>query len=132
MLTSPLIDLLTDPNLFLRLPHSDPRVRPRNTRAMYVVALVGGSFIGAAVHRKVGTEWVMWVSVMLRVGVLGWVACLGGVDDETKKGLMGGRTEEEGKDEAGGVIVVESERERVVEGSRREKEPKGEGQGARV
>ncbi|KAL7413001.1 hypothetical protein BDY24DRAFT_329534, partial [Mrakia frigida] len=64
MLTSPLIDLLTDRHFFRPLFH--PLARARNVRTLYVIALVGGSFLGAGIHKGSGTETVMWVSVGLR------------------------------------------------------------------
>jgi hypothetical protein len=42
MLTSPFVDLLTDPHLFVPFRH--PHSRARNLRVLYIISLVGGSF----------------------------------------------------------------------------------------
>jgi hypothetical protein len=93
MLTSPFIDLLTDPNFFAPLPlpppfvsshpFTHPRSRQRNVRSLYVFVLIGGCFIGAGIHKGGGTELVLWLSVGLRVAVVIWVVGLlpGGTDE---------------------------------------------------
>lgn len=42
MLTSPFVDLLTDPYLFVTFKH--PHSRARNLRVLYIFTLLGGSF----------------------------------------------------------------------------------------
>ena len=123
MLTSPFIDLLTDSNFFAPTPHPrsshpfhHPRSRPRNVRVLYVLALIGGCFLGAGVHKAGGTETVMWVSVAMRVGVMGWVGVLKGEESEEKVGCI-----EEGR--KGGCEEKRVGEERKEESSRREEEP---------
>ncbi len=71
MLSSPLVDLLTDPNLF-RFP-SHPAAVPRNRRAIYIVSIISGSFVGACAHRYAGTECAIYVAVGIKVCVAVWV-----------------------------------------------------------
>jgi hypothetical protein len=53
MLSSPLVDFVTDRNLFRRW--SDREAASRNRRALYVFSIISGSFCGAALHRYQGT-----------------------------------------------------------------------------
>lgn len=59
------IDFVTDPYL-LRWTLSHPDVRRRNRRFGYIFSLVSGSFIGAVMHRYVGTGPVLILSFIMR------------------------------------------------------------------
>lgn len=67
MLTSPLIDLLTDPGLMkMSLTSSD--VVSRNLRLGYVLFFATGTVVGAIAKIYSGTKTVLWTSFALRVG----------------------------------------------------------------
>lgn len=53
MLSSPLVDFVTDPMLFRRW--SDPESASRNRRTLYVFSIISGSFCGSAIQRYQGT-----------------------------------------------------------------------------
>lgn len=38
--------------------------RPRNRRAFFLVALLAGSFVGAATYRKAGSAWAIFISAV--------------------------------------------------------------------
>lgn len=80
----------------------DPRARARNIRALYLLALIGGAFVGGGLWRagaasrggggsqgSRGTEVVLWLSVGLRVGVLVWVAVVNGPAARPKESAAG-------------------------------------------
>ncbi|PWN50674.1 hypothetical protein IE53DRAFT_295392, partial [Violaceomyces palustris] len=62
MLTSPFIDLLTDPLLFANpMRTSEAKVRSRNIRFVYIVMLILGAVIGSLIHRfGGGTKSVLY------------------------------------------------------------------------
>lgn len=55
MLTS---DRMIDPKFFTI------KNRPRNRRAFFLVALLAGSFVGAATYRKAGSAWAIFISAI--------------------------------------------------------------------
>ena len=67
-MTSTFVDFVADHYLFAAW--SDPRATPRNRRVMYVIAMIGGSFIGAAMHRYSSSWAVVAVSVAVKSVVL--------------------------------------------------------------
>lgn len=111
MLSSPMIDLLVDPNLFL-WSFKDPRVKARNRRVAYIASLVVGSFAGAIVHRVAGVEVVILVALVVK-----FVITVGFVLAPCEKN--GGQQEEEekrvGKNNRGGEGEGEGERLGEVE-----------------
>lgn len=66
MLTSPFVDLLTDPYLF-SLTVSESHNTARNRRASYIVSLIAGCFIGATIHKYAGSKVVVLVAGSLKV-----------------------------------------------------------------
>ncbi|TXT10551.1 hypothetical protein VHUM_02056 [Vanrija humicola] len=65
-MTSPLVDFLTDPNLFKRASDEEkPATGPRNRRMAYLGIVIVGSFLGAVLHRFVNS----WSIVVASVGV---------------------------------------------------------------
>lgn len=68
MLSTPIVDLIVDPNLF-KLSLSDPSVRPRNRRAAHIFSMVVGSFVGAFMHKASGTVSVIAMSIGIKVVV---------------------------------------------------------------
>lgn len=40
------------------------RNRPRNRRAFFLLSLVAGSFVGAAMYRTTGSAWAIFVSAV--------------------------------------------------------------------
>ncbi|KAJ9103755.1 hypothetical protein QFC21_002215 [Naganishia friedmannii] len=68
MLSTPIVDLIVDPNLF-KLSMSDPSVQPRNRRAAHIFSMVIGSFVGAFMHKASGTVSVMAMSIGIKVMV---------------------------------------------------------------
>lgn len=85
MLTSPFIDLFTDPHFFV--PLFSPKGRARNIRAMYVTSLIGGSFLGAGLRRTAGSEATLWVGVALKVMVLVWAGLVRGEKKQEEEEL---------------------------------------------
>lgn len=70
MLTSPFADVLCDPHLFsLSCRGAEVNV-PRNRRMGYILLLVLGVFLGATMHRFVGTTPVLLLAGCLKVVVL--------------------------------------------------------------
>ncbi|RSH88901.1 hypothetical protein EHS25_002563 [Saitozyma podzolica] len=64
MLTSPYIDFLVDPALFKSVRGDG--TRKRNVRFLYILALVGGGFVGGGVQQGGGTKAVLWLGMGLR------------------------------------------------------------------
>lgn len=65
MLSTPLMDAIVDPSLF-KLSITDPSVRGRNRRIAHIVAMAGGGFAGAFLHKTKGTEAVILLSVVVK------------------------------------------------------------------
>ncbi|KAH8083736.1 hypothetical protein HD553DRAFT_51987 [Filobasidium floriforme] len=65
MLSSPLVDYITDPHLFRRW--SDPRASARNRRTIYVFSIISGSFLGAALHRHAGKGWAIATAILVKL-----------------------------------------------------------------
>jgi hypothetical protein len=74
MLTSPYIDFLVDPALFKSFRGDG--TRKRNVRFLYILALVGGGFVGGGVQKGGGTVAVLWLGMGLRVITMIWIAIL--------------------------------------------------------
>lgn len=68
-MTSTFVDFVADHYLFAAW--SDPRATPRNRRIAYVIVMIGGSFIGALMHKHSASWVVVAVSVGVKLGVLG-------------------------------------------------------------
>ena len=68
-MTSSYVDLVADKYLFAGFRH--PKAGPRNRRLIYVLVMVGGGFLGAAVHRYAGSWPVVAITIVLKVVVLG-------------------------------------------------------------
>lgn len=69
MLTSPLTDLITDKDLFKSW--RNPRCRERNRRVIYIISIVGGAFVGAALHKHKGTGPVIILTIAVKAIMLG-------------------------------------------------------------
>jgi uncharacterized membrane protein YoaK (UPF0700 family) len=67
-MTSTFVDFVADHYLFAAW--SDPRATPRNRRVLYVVAMIGGSFVGAAMHKYSSSWAVVAVAVGIKALVL--------------------------------------------------------------
>lgn len=65
MLTSPYIDLLTDPHLFDRSTRSS-NVSSRNLRLAYFTFFASGTVVGAVAKVHSGSKTVLWLSFALR------------------------------------------------------------------
>lgn len=74
MLTSPYIDFLVDPALFKSVRGDG--TRKRNVRFLYILALVGGGFVGGGVQHGGGTVAVLWLGMGLRGVTMVWVGML--------------------------------------------------------
>ena len=111
MLTSPFVDLLTDPHLFVPFRH--PQSRARNLRVGYIFSLVGGSFrsyplflpsghsrlasdpasmlptaaVGAGLIKAHSTELVWWLAVGIRFVIFFWVVALEGEKPPAVEGV---------------------------------------------
>ena len=68
MATAAWVDLVIDPQLLSK------RNRPRNRRALFLVALVSGSFVGAIVHMRLWSAWALLVSGSIKAAVTGMIA----------------------------------------------------------
>ncbi|ORY83159.1 hypothetical protein BCR37DRAFT_379146 [Protomyces lactucae-debilis] len=69
MLTSPLVDLVTDPHLFSTSFHK-AHDNPRSRRVSYIVALVVGVFLGAGIHKHAGPEVVILIAGCMKLVIL--------------------------------------------------------------
>lgn len=69
-MTSSLVDFVADQYLFRSW--GNPKAQPRNRRIMYMVAMIGGSFFGAILHRWTASWVVIMVTILLKTlsGVL--------------------------------------------------------------
>ena len=63
MATAAWVDLVIDPRL------TAIKNRPRNRRALFLLALAGGSFVGAIMHLQVGSSWALLVSGIIKATV---------------------------------------------------------------
>ncbi|EKC98237.1 hypothetical protein A1Q2_07251 [Trichosporon asahii var. asahii CBS 8904] len=63
-MTSSLVDFVADQYLFRSW--GNPKAGPRNRRVMYMVAMIGGSFLGAILHRWTASWVVIMVAVLLK------------------------------------------------------------------
>lgn len=63
-MTSSLVDFVADQYLFRSW--GNPNAGPRNRRVMYMVAMIGGSFLGAILHRWTASWVVIMVAVLLK------------------------------------------------------------------
>lgn len=67
-MTSTFVDFVSDPFLFAGM--TNKKATGRNRRLYYIIAMLGGSFIGAAMHRY-STSWVIvTISVGIKLCVL--------------------------------------------------------------
>jgi len=64
-MTSTFVDFVADHYLFSSW--SDPKAAPRNRRVYYVVAMIGGSFIGAALHKYTASWPVVVLTLLLKM-----------------------------------------------------------------
>ncbi|KAL1408941.1 hypothetical protein Q8F55_005755 [Vanrija albida] len=71
-MTSTFVDFVADQYLFAAW--GDPKAGPRNRRLYYVVSMLGGSFIGAVMHRWTASWIVVAVAVGLKALVLVLIA----------------------------------------------------------
>jgi uncharacterized membrane protein YoaK (UPF0700 family) len=71
-MTSTFVDFVADHYLFAAW--GDPKATPRNRRIMYVIAMIGGSFIGAVLHKYAMSWVVVAVSVGVKTAVLVFVS----------------------------------------------------------
>ena len=62
-MTSSYVDLMADKYLFVGFRH--PKAGPRNRRLSYIVAMIIGGLIGAAIHKYAGS----WPVVVLTIGI---------------------------------------------------------------
>ena len=85
MATAAWVDLVIDPRLVVVKNHS------RNRRALFLVALAGGSFVGAVMHLQIGSSWALLVSGIIKAGVSVMVL------------ISKSRAEEEDREREGGV-----------------------------
>lgn len=75
MLTSPYIDFFVDTNLWADPRRcEDPKVKTRNTRALYLVFIITGSVVGALMHRHASASAALYFAFSMRA--LGAVATL--------------------------------------------------------
>jgi hypothetical protein len=65
MISTPLMDLIVDPNLF-KLSLTDPSVRGRNRRIAHLIAMAGGGFVGAFIRKKGSSSAVLLFSVIIK------------------------------------------------------------------
>lgn len=70
-MTSPLVDFLTDPNLFKR-GNEEEKVTtgPRNRRMAYLGLVIVGSFLGAVLHRFANSWSIVVASVGIKASVV--------------------------------------------------------------
>jgi uncharacterized membrane protein YoaK (UPF0700 family) len=68
-MTSAFVDFVADHYLFASW--GDPRATPRNRRVYYVVTMIGGSFIGAALHKYTSSWPVVVLTLLLKM--VAWV-----------------------------------------------------------
>lgn len=71
-MTSSYVDLMADKHLFVGFRH--PKAGPRNRRLTYILAMIGGGFLGAVVHRYGGSWVVVVVTIALKL-VAGALVC---------------------------------------------------------
>ncbi|KAL1409229.1 hypothetical protein Q8F55_006062 [Vanrija albida] len=72
-MTSPLVDFLTDPNLFKRGRQGEEEkvvTGPRNRRMAYLGLVIVGSFLGAVLHRFANNWSIVVASVGVKAGVV--------------------------------------------------------------
>ncbi|TXT10697.1 hypothetical protein VHUM_02202 [Vanrija humicola] len=69
-MTSTFVDFVADQYLFAAW--GDPKAGPRNRRIFYVVSMLGGSFLGAIMHRWTAS----WIVVAIAVGLKALVMVL--------------------------------------------------------
>lgn len=69
-MTSSMVDFVADQ--YLLRSWNNPKAGPRNRRIMYMVAMIGGSFLGAILHRWTASWVVIMVTILLKAlsGVL--------------------------------------------------------------
>ncbi|KAM0750530.1 DUF1275 domain protein [Meredithblackwellia eburnea MCA 4105] len=95
MLSSPMIDFITDPRLFVPAWRR-PELRARNRRLCYITSLVVGAFVGAWAQETKGFIVVLIVSISLKVLVMAWMAWLPAEEDSPERegceGTMSGAT----------------------------------------
>lgn len=65
MISTPLMDLIVDPNLF-KLSMTDPIVRGRNRRIAHLIAMTGGGFVGAFIRKRGSSSAVLLFSVIIK------------------------------------------------------------------
>jgi uncharacterized membrane protein YoaK (UPF0700 family) len=71
-MTSTFVDFVADH--YLLASWSDPRAAPRNRRVYYVVAMIGGSFIGALLHKYTASWPVVVLTLLLKMVAWGIIA----------------------------------------------------------
>jgi uncharacterized membrane protein YoaK (UPF0700 family) len=76
-MTSSYVDLMSDKYLFKGIRH--PKAGPRNRRLAYILAMIIGAFLGAAIHKFGGSWEVVVVTIALKMLVL-VVMCVGAPD----------------------------------------------------
>lgn len=75
MLTSPYIDFFLDPNLWSDPRKVDnPKVKTRNTRAIYLLCIITGSIVGALMHRHASSSAALYLAFAMRL--VGLIATL--------------------------------------------------------
>lgn len=78
-MTSAFVDFVADQYLFAAW--GDPKATPRNRRVAYVVSMIGGSFVGAALHRWSNTWIVVVVTVCVKFVATVMLALAAGEED---------------------------------------------------
>ena len=74
MLTSPYIDFLVDPDLFMHFRQAE--ANSRNIRFMHISSIVCGGFVGGGLYRAGISFAVLWTAVGIKVMVIIWVVLL--------------------------------------------------------
>lgn len=65
MFSTPLVDMLVDPNLF-KSSLTDPLVRGRNRRMAHICSMIVGGFCGAFLCKAKGSEAVLLLAVTMK------------------------------------------------------------------
>lgn len=71
-MTSTFVDFVADHYLFAAW--GDPKATSRNRRLAYVIAMIGGSFLGAVMHRYASSWLVAVIAVGVKLCALGLIA----------------------------------------------------------
>lgn len=86
MLSSPMIDLITDKDLLKLAWSQNPALKPRNTRIVYISSLIGGSLAGAFAFQHSGFLVIVAVSAGVKAVIPVWLSLISGTT-EAPQGL---------------------------------------------